>query len=433
MADDKKKEKGTGTPAGFVDRRSSRAIFQKLNKVHGAGTVALAATGRRFVIDRYSTGSLALDFALGGGVPAGRIVKIVGQESSGKTTLMLRIMADAQGRCANCVRRVRDLTVGEVIDEATGEVDYRAAATCDCVAQGLYVPVAAEGEKDGDFEARVKALRENSYEETRVAFVDAEAALDMTWAERVGIDRRRLVHVVPENAETAVDVYIDLLFTGMVDFIGLDSIAALVPREEVEASAFDQQQGLAARIVNKFVRRATAASMAVDLGRGRRAPTQVWLNQLRQKIGVTYGDGLVEPGGMGQKFAASVKIKMWAMGWEKRDLMADLAADERIKMGKSVDVCWQIEKNKCGPAKGEGRFTQIASGPRMGEVDEFGFIAHLAEAKGLLRKAEKGNNWLLGNQEYKRKGDAHDKMREPATLAALRGVLLQKLNEERDG
>jgi RecA/RadA recombinase len=426
-----KKDKGTGTPAGFVDRRNAGAILRKLNEVHGEGTLVIASQGRRTSIDRISTGSLALDFALGGGLPVGRIIKIVGQESSGKTTLSLRAVADAQRRCANCLRYVRDLGVAEVVDEGTGEVSCAATGTCDCVAAGIYVPQAADGEKEADFKARVAALHVNSFEELRVAFVDVEGALDLSWAQRVGVDTRRLVHAVPDTAEKAVDVYCELLYSGLVDVIVLDSIAAMAPRDEVESSANDQQQGLAARIINKFVRRANAGALAVELGAGRRMPTQIWLNQLRQKIGA-YGEGLVEPGGMGQKFAASVKIKMWASGWEKRDLLRDLAADERIKMGKTVDVNWMIEKNKCGPARGEGKFVQIASGARMGEIDEFGFLAHLAENKGLLRKNEKGTAWLLGDKEYRKKQDAFDKMREPATAVALRKVLMQKLNEERD-
>lgn len=429
MADDKKIKPAVG----FVDRRNALAIYRKLNEAHGSGTIAMAAQGRRVRVDRISTRSLAMDFSLGGGVPAGQIIKIVGQESSGKTTLALRLAADAQQRCANCLRYVQDLTVEEVVDEATGEVDYRARGTCDCMKAGVYTPVQAEAEKDADFAARVAVLVENSFDECRVTYVDAEAALDLSWAARVGVDTRRLVHVVPKTAEDAVDIYVEMLFTGLVDVIILDSIAALTPEEEVEASSHDQQQGLAARIINKFVRRANAASIAVDLGNGRsRAPTQIWLNQLRQKIGVTFGEGLVEPGGMGQKFAAGVKIKMWASGWKKRELLGDLAKDDRVRIGETVEVNWMVEKNKFGPAKGEGRFIQIASGPRMGEIDEFGFMAHLAEARGLLRKADKGNGWLLGDREYKRKADAYDKMREPATLAALRAILLQKMNEERD-
>ena len=424
-------DKKAGTPLGYIDRRNARAILKKLNEVHGEGTIAVAALQRWTAIERLSTTSLALDFALGGGVPAGRIIKIVGQESSGKTSLALRIAGDGQRRCANCLRYADDITVSKVVDEATGEVDYRAEAYCDCVEKGIFVPVVADGEDERDFKARVKALRENSYEEFRAVYFDVEAALDLSWAERLGVDTRRLVRVVPDTAEKAVDVYIEFLHTGLVDMVVLDSIAALTPREEVVASANDQQQGLAARIVNKFVRRANEAAIAVEAGCGRRAPTQIWLNQLRQKIGVQWGDGLVEPGGMGQRFAASVKIKMWASGWEKRDLLKELQVDERLKMGKSVDVNWMIEKNKCGPARGEGRFTQVSSGDRMGQIDEFGFVAHLAERYGLLRKGDK-NVWVLGDQAFGRKADAHDRMREPVVAAALRAELMKRMVAERD-
>jgi recombination protein RecA len=279
---------------------------------------------------------------------------------------------------------------------------------------------------------RVERYTDNSYEECRVAFLDVEHALDLAWAQRMGCDLRRLLHALPQNAEQASDIYADLLFSGQVDLLILDSIADMTPREEIEASANDQQQGLAARTVNKWVRRVTAGSIAVGLGAGRnRAPTQVWTNQLRAKIGQSYGDGLVEPGGKGQKFAAAVKIKFWTQGWKKRTLLDSLPEKEQIAIGEHVEVHWRIDKNKTGPARGEGMYLQIASGQRQGEIDEFNFLCHLAERYGILRQNEK-KVWLLGDEEHKRKADAFDRMRQPHVLRALRAKLMARMEQERD-
>ncbi len=431
MAKDKDKAEKRTSP--FLNRSDARKLHAKLNEMYGAGAVGIASQVRRFKLDRYSTQSLALDFALGGGIPAERITELVGKGSSGKTTLALRIVADAQKRCANCLRYVPDLAVEEIVDPETGEVDFRAVGHCDCYATGLFLPRQADGEKDGACEDRLAAYTENSFEESRVVYVDAENALDMEWARAVGVDLRRLVHVKPDRAEQAIDMYADYLYSGIVDLIVLDSIAALTPTKEIEESASDAQQGEAPRLVNKWVRRVGSGGVSVELGGGRnRAPTQIWINQLRQKIGVTFGEGLVKPGGMGQTFASSAEVKLWTTGWEKKKLLDTLPKDERIDVGERVDNCWVVEKNKTGPAKGEGRFTMFVSGPRKGQVDEFGFIAHLAERYGILRDGEKKGTWQLGNEAFKTKSAAFERMREPAVLAALRSKLMQRMEQERD-
>lgn len=414
-----------------IDRKKlSQALRRKINADHGSGTIGYAADLRRLAIDRYSTGSLSLDFALGGGIPAGRVTLIYGERSSGKTTTTLSILADAQRRCANCMRYVDIIEVSEQLDADTGEVEYKAMAQCDCYAQGLFKPRKADKEKNDDFLERLAQYETNSYEETQVLFMDSENALDFEWAMAKGVDIRRLLHVIPHNAEEAIDIYVQSMNSGLVDVFALDSIASLTPITEIEESAVKQQQGLAARLVNKFCRSSCAAAVAVEKIR-LRPPTQIWINQTRQKIGVMFGDGTTLPGGKGQLFAASCMLKFW-QSFKKEDnsrkIFGELKEEEKMSIAQSVDQCFKIEKNKTGPSHGEGRFELIVSGPNKGQVEEFGYVMHHAERYKLLQK--EGTKWRLGTQEFRTKTEAMDAARDPQVMKALRRTILGLMQKE---
>jgi len=317
------------------------------------------------------------------------------------------------------------------VDAETGEVEYVTTGTCDCYKQGLFRPVPGEKEKAPDFDARCKGYMANSFEPTQVLYVDAENSLDLDWAQLLGVDLRRLLHIVASNAEEAIDIYSQYLESGFIDVAILDSIAVLTPAAETENSAADWQQGLGARLVNKFVRRTGAAAVRVRRTHGR-SPTQIWINQTRQKIGQMYGEGVTLPYGKAQLFAASIIIKYWSTQDKKKQLrgMFDgLSENEKMSIAGAVYQHFQVTKNKTGPAKGEGVFEVIVSGPEKGQINEFNYVMHHAQRFGLLKK-EGAAKWILGETEYARQKDALEAAREPERLARIRARVLDLMNGE---
>jgi recombination protein RecA len=189
-----------------------------------------------------STGSLALDLALGvGGVPRGRIIEIFGPESSGKTTLALHIIAEAQS------------------------------------AGGL------------------------------AAFVDAEHALDPTYAQAIGVDLENLYFSQPDNGEQALEIADTLVRSGALDVVVVDSVAALVPRAEIEGEMGDSHVGLQARLMSQALRKLSGSL-------SRSGTTAVFINQLREKIGVMFGSPETTPGGRALKFYSTVRLDIRRIG-----------------------------------------------------------------------------------------------------------------------
>src|SRR5215213_3348576 len=188
------------------------------------------------------TGALALDLALGvGGVPRGRVVEIFGPESSGKTTLALHIIAEAQK------------------------------------AGGL------------------------------AAFIDAEHALDSTYAQAIGVDLENLYFSQPDNGEQALEIADTLVRSGALDVVVIDSVAALVPRAEIEGEMGDSHVGLQARLMSQALRKLSGSLK-------RSGTTAVFINQLREKIGVVFGSPETTPGGRALKFYSSVRIDIRRTG-----------------------------------------------------------------------------------------------------------------------
>ena len=214
----------------------------------------------------HTTGCLSLDGALGiGGLPAGRVVEIYGPESSGKTTLMLEVIAGVQR------------------------------------AGGVAV------------------------------FVDAEHALDIQYAKQLGVDPEALLVSQPDHGEEALEITDVLVRSGAVDLVVIDSVAALVPRAEIEGDMGDHHVGLQARLMSQALRKLTGSA-------GRTGTTVVFINQLRQKIGVTFGSPEVTTGGNALKFYASVRIDIRRIGAIKK-------ADQNV--GNRTRV--KVVKNKMAP------------------------------------------------------------------------------------
>ena len=253
------------TPASDKKKALQTALSQ-LDKSFGKGTVMRLGDRPEMNVEAIPTGSLALDAALGiGGVPKGRIIEIYGPESSGKTTLALHTVAEAQ--------------------------------------------------KAGGI----------------AAFIDAEHALDPVYAKALGVDIDNLYVAQPDNGEQALDICEALVRSGAIDIVVIDSVAALVPKAEIEGDMGDSHVGLQARLMSQALRKLAGVISKTNA-------VAIFINQLREKVGVMYGNPEVTTGGKALKFYASVRI--------------DIRKSESIKDGSEVvgnRVKIKVVKNKVAP------------------------------------------------------------------------------------
>lgn len=249
-------------------KKSLELALAQIEKNFGKGSVMKFGEADKAIIETISTGSLALDLALGGGVPRGRVVEIFGPESSGKTTLSLHIIAEAQ----------------------------KTGGTC--------------------------------------AFVDAEHALDPAYAKRIGVDIDNLLLSQPDSGEQALDIVEALARSNAVDVIVVDSVAALTPRAEIEGDMGDSHMGLQARLMSQALRKLTAV---VSKSR----TTVIFLNQIRMKIGIMFGNPETTTGGQALKFYTSVRMDIRTIGKIEG---AELTAKDKNLIGSHVRV--KVVKNK---------------------------------------------------------------------------------------
>jgi RecA/RadA recombinase len=404
------------------------SVLKKIiNKEHGSGTIGNAGLIKN--IARLSTGSLAFDRALGGGVPVGRATIFVGDESSGKTTNALRTAGLAQNICSNCYRLVKDLVVSEFVD-SEGESYWGAEGKCDCFNRGIFKPKQYENEKDSDFKNRIERYKDNSYSEFRVVLFDPEGTFDKDWAIKLGVDIKRLLYVQAETTEELCDIYEALIRTGEIDLFILDSIAAMTPSAEIENSLVEWQQGLQARLINKFIRKILSGITSILKSNGK-APTHIWINQYREKIGgSSFGDNRVMTAGKGQLFFASAIVKFWTSKWTKEDQDKDIfGKDLASEIGTHVKVNFKTEKNKTAPPKQSGSYYMWVADNKAGQVDEIKYVIGMASKLGMYREEGDGTNkiWYVGNEKYTRKKDAIARIEEPATFTKLRKMLLDKI------
>ena len=216
--------------------KALKLTLDKLDKAYGKGTVMKMSDSSVVDIDVIPTGSLGLDIALGvGGYPRGRIIEIYGPESSGKTTLTLHAIAEAQ--------------------------------------------------KAGGI----------------AAFIDAEHAFDRFYAEKLGVDLENLIISQPDHGEQALEIADNLVRSGAIDVIVIDSVAALTPKSEIEGEMGDSKMGLHARLMSQALRKLTASISKTHC-------TMIFINQLREKIGVMFGNPETTTGGNALKFYASVRL-----------------------------------------------------------------------------------------------------------------------------
>jgi len=305
--------------------------LSQIEKQFGKGAIMrLGTDGAMAEVPAISTGSLGLDIAIGvGGVPRGRVIEIFGPESSGKTTLSLHVIAEAQ--------------------------------------------------KNGG----------------AAAFIDAEHALDIGYARKLGVNADDLLISQPDTGEQALEIAETLVRSGAVDVIVIDSVAALVPRAEIEGEMGDAHMGLQARLMSQALRKLTAAI-------SKSFTTVIFINQIRMKIGVMFGNPETTTGGNALKFYSSIRL--------------DIRKVESLKEGQDVTgnrVRVKVVKNKLAPPFKQAEFDILFDEgiSRIGELIDIGVD------KGII---EKSGSW------YAYKGERIGQGRENARQALKENAVLAK-------
>jgi len=389
---------------------------------------------------RLPSGSFALDRALGGGWRVGWAHSVYGAKSGGKTTTTIRALAIAQDHCRNCYRLAQNVEAVPPSKEDLAEdpeARWSAKGECTCFADGLYKPDEPQKEKDEkekSYKERVakwrKKLEKNSYEELVCVWIDPEGTFDKKYAAKLGLDTRRVLYIRPESAEEGIDLMHAVVCTVEADFLALDSIAQLVPTAELVESTTEWQQGLHARLMNKAVRKLVSGSSMV--AREKRAITQIWVNQMREKIGTRFRDPTVKPGGKGQEFAVCAEIK-FADGAVKyvEDVYGSTDKKEIDRVPVEETFYFEVTKNKtAGTKKVNGFYTQSMRAKDMGRVIEEDDVFKRLMHSPLVRQNKKVKRYYLLDREYTtQKALKIDLKDDPAFFDAVKKELLRELLE----
>ncbi len=331
-------------PTTQIDKASDKSLEMALgmvNKQFGEGSLIRLGDATKMKVETISTGSVAIDLALGvGGLPRGRIVEIYGPESSGKTTLCLSLIAEAQRKGGNAV------------------------------------------------------------------FIDVEHALDPRYAKVVGVDLDNLMVSQPECGEDALNIAETLIRSGAIDVVVIDSVAALVSRQELDGQMGDATVGLQARMMSQAMRRLTAAISKTSC-------ICVFTNQIREKIGVMFGNPETTPGGRALKFFASVRIDIRRIGQIKDPSGKVVGNRTKIK----------VVKNKVAPPFTECEFDIMYNEgiSLTGSLIDLGIEQKILEKKGA---------WISYNGELIGQGREAAKqylMQNPDVASAIRDAITKNV------
>jgi len=344
-----KKEKATNPPKeskieAFLSHNPNlKTALAQIEKQFGEGAIMALGTDRSPKLSGIPTGSLSLDIALGGaGIPRGRIIEIFGPESSGKTTLTLHIVAEAQ--------KLGGIT----------------------------------------------------------AFIDAEHALDPSWAKKLGVDLESLLVSQPSSGEEAMRIAEMLVNSNSIDVIVIDSVAALVPEKELQGEIGDTHVGLQARLMSQALRKLTGVI-------AKSKTSVIFINQIREKIGVMFGSPETTPGGRALKFYCSCRIDVRRVGQIKE---GEEVIGQRVKA--------KVVKNKVAPPFRSAEFDMMHTNGISYEGD----VLDLAIFKKLIVKS--GAWFRYGDQQL---GQGREKVRQylkdnPAFVAQLRTEIMTLLESD---
>ncbi len=283
-------------------KQALNLALSQITKQFGDGSIMKLGEQSKIDVELFSSGSLALDLALGGGYPKGRIIEIYGPESSGKTTLALHAIAEIQ--------------------------------------------------KQGG----------------QAAFIDAEHALDPSYARKIGVNTSDLLISQPDNGEQALEICETLVRSGAVDLVVVDSVAALVPQAEIDGDMGDAQMGLQARLMSQAMRKLTGIISKTKA-------TVIFINQIRMKIGVMFGNPETTTGGNALKFYASVRIDIRRIGQIKK---GEDVVGSRTKI--------KVVKNKIAAPFRTAEFDVMYDESEVG-ISRSGDVLDLAVSHGIMEKS----------------------------------------------
>jgi recombination protein RecA len=369
-----------------------------VNKQYGEGTLVPLASYSSIL--RIPTGIVDLDIKLGGGIGIGRITSFWGPESSGKTTTALYTCAEAQKLCRYDAKPLGDPSLEHTSDLPLEPI-YTNAKGESVTAEDVYDVIEKVDEETMDTVKTYKIKKgcavSDAQEPMRVLYVNQEGTLDINWARALGVNVEDMLVLDTPNAEHTIDIVNTALAEGYVDLIVVDSIAAMTPLAESEASAEDWQQGLQSRLINKALR-IWISSIVSHKAQSVR-PTMILINQVRTKIGLKpWMNPDTKPGGKGQDFAVSIDVKLSKGTVDKK---TDLATEEEGSHLLVSRTNFQIIKNKTYPSKSTGQYL-MASAPHgdhaAGNIIQFRHIMTLAENYGILYKDK--SKWVLGEMRF---------------------------------